>query len=332
MQHFIGIDIGSSNCVAAVCNGVSASEFATFSFNNSVEGIAKFTTWIATQGCKPDSSVICIETCGVYAETVCYHLKSANWNIAAEPPHKIARTMPANSAKTDKTDSQRIARYAARYVDELNFWTPPSKTIEHITTLLALREGYTKQSTALQNQLRSIERKFVRTSLAEEMLTTDITRVKERISEIDTELKRWIDSDDSLKKMFDAIDSVPGIGQSLAIYMIVITDCFRTGYSDKQLAAHLGIAPLDYQSGTSVYQKPRSRGFGHQTIRKLLYLGAMSAANYNKSLNEYYNRLVHAGKNKRLVINNIEYKLISYACAVVRNETVFNKDYVPVFK
>lgn len=332
MQHFIGIDIGSTNCVAAICGGVSASEFATLSFNNTAEGIAKFTSWITTQGGKPKSSVICIETCGVYAETVCYHVKSANWNIAAEPPHKIARTMPANSVKTDKTDAQRIARYAARYVDELNFWTPPSKTIEHITTFLALREGYTKQSTALQNQLHSIERKFVRTSLAEEMFTTDITRVKEQIAEIDTELKRWIDFDDSLKKMFDAIDSVPGIGQSLAIYMIVITDCFRTGYSDKQLAAHLGIAPLDYQSETSVYQKPRSRGFGHQTIRKLLYLGAMSASNYNKSLNAYYNRLVEAGKNKRLVINNIEYKLISYVCAVVRNQTVFNKDYVPVFK
>ncbi len=332
MQHFIGIDIGATNCVAAVCNSVSASEFATFTFTNSVEGIAKFTNWLATQGCKTESSVICIETCGVYAETVCYQLKSANWNIAAEPPHKIARTAQANSAKTDKIDAQKIARYAARFLDQLHFWRPPSQTIEHITTLLTLREGYTKQSTALQNQLKSIERKYVRTSLAEKMLATDITRVKERIIEIDKELKRWIDSDDSLKKMFDAIDSVPGIGQSLAIYMIVITDCFHPGYTDKQLAAHLGIAPLDYQSGTSVYRKARSRGFGHQTIRKLLYLGAMSVAAHNKSFKDYYDRLVQAGKNKRLVINNIEYKLISYACAVVRDETVFDKNYVPVFK
>ncbi len=332
MQHFIGIDIGSSSCFAAVSNGLTPTGLPTLSFDNSAEGVTKFTDWLSSLGCTPKSSVICMESCGVYAETVCYCLISGNWKIAVEPPHKIARSMPANSAKTDISDARRIACYAARYADELHFWTPPSEVIEHVTTLLALREGYTRQSTALQNQLHSIERKYIRTTEAETMLRADIIRFKERIEELDKELKRWIDSDSSLKKMVESVDSVPGIGQTLAIYLLVITDCFRDGYSDRQLSAHLGIAPLDYQSGTSIWRKPRSRGFGHQTIRKLLYLGAMSAATHSKDLRPYYERLVAAGKNKRLVLNNIENKMISIACALVRDETVFSKNYVPTFK
>lgn len=224
MRHFIGIDIGSASCFAAVSNGLTPTELPTFSFDNSAEGVTKFTNWLSSLGCTTESSVLCMESCGVYAETVCYCLIGSNWKIAVEPPHKIARSMPANSAKTDISDARRIARYAARYADELHFWTPPSEVIEHVTTLLALREGYTRQSTALQNQLHSIERKYIRTTEAETMLRADIIRCKERIEELDKELKRWIDSDCSLKKMVESVDSVPGIGQTLAIYLLVITD------------------------------------------------------------------------------------------------------------
>lgn len=328
MQHFIGIDIGSTTCHAAICTGLSGQvEQQPLAFDNTDEGISTFTNYLASQGCCKETSVICMESCGVYAETLCYLLTIAGWQVAVEAPQKVARAMPPNSAKTDSIDAWRIARFAARYCDELHIWRLPSETLELSSTLLTLREGYTKQSTQLQNQLQSIKRKHVRSTFAEKMLEDDIIRLKNHIKELDKEIKRLIDSDGTLKAIFTSIKSVPGVGQTLATYMLIATDCFRNGFNDKKLSAYLGIAPLDYQSGTSVYRKSRSRGFGHQTIRKLLYLGAMSALRNNKCLKAYFQRLVGIGKNKHLIINNIENKIISFICAVVRNGTVFSKNY-----
>ena len=333
MKHFIGIDVGSTECVVAICGGLSAPEAQpSFTFANTIDGISALTNWLKSQGCSVETSIICMESCGVYADSLCYLLTTSKWKVAVEAPLKVARAMPPNSSKTDALDAHRIARYAARFIDELTIWHPPEVSLELSMTLLALREGYTKQSTQLQNQLTSFKRKHIRSKYAEDMLEVDIKRLKDQIKQIDKEIKRLIHSDTSLSEMFKLIKSVTGVGQNLSVYLMLVTDCFRNVVNDKQLAAFIGISPLEYQSGTSVKKKPRSRGFGHRTIRKLLYLGALSAIQFNKKMKAYYERLVGFGKNKHLVINNVENKIIGLICAVVKSGIKYNKEYVPQLK
>ncbi|MFN8359884.1 MAG: transposase [Candidatus Kapaibacterium sp.] len=330
MKHYIGIDVGSTECVAAICSGLSATKpQPSFTFANTTDGITAFTNWLKSQKCSVKTSIICMESCGVYADSLCYLLTTAKWKVAVEAPLKVARAMPPNASKTDALDAHRIARYSARFIDELTIWLPPEASLELSTTLLALREGYTKQSTQLQNQRTSFKRKHIRSPYAENMLADDIKRLKAQIKQIDKKIMLLIRSDKSLSEMFKLIHSVPGVGPNLAVYMMIVTDCFSNGDNEKQLAAFLGISPLEYQSGTSVKKKPRSRGFGHRTIRKLLYLGALSAIQFNKKIKAYFERLVGFGKNKHLVINNVENKIVGLICAVIRSGVKFNKEYVP---
>jgi transposase len=328
MKHYVGIDIGSETCVAAVLATTNDASIPLLTFDNTVKGIREFEKWLVTKNNVSKSAVICMESCGVYAETLCYTLANHGWQIYVEPPHKVRRAMPVNGPKTDELDAQNIARYAIRFTDELHHWQPLPDSMEQVSTLLAMREQYTQQSTALQNQLHSFKRKHIRTKWAETMLARDIARTKEHIKKLDKEIRNLIDSDDSLKTLRKNIESVPGVGTTLAAYLMIVTECFRHGHNSKELCAHVGIAPLDHQSGKSIHRKARSRGFGHNPIRRLLYLGAMSAANNNKHFRDYYARKVSVGKNSHLVINNLENKILSTICAVVRTGSPYTANYL----
>ena len=98
----------------------------------------------------------------------------------------------------------------------------------------------------------------------------------------------------------------------------------------RDIASHLGLSPCKYESGTSVYKRPRSRGYGHSRSRKLLYLAALSLRTHNKDFKYYFLRKVQEGKSKRLVLNNISNRLLRIICAVVRNQQDFISNYKSV--
>lgn len=95
----------------------------------------------------------------------------------------------------------------------------------------------------------------------------------------------------------------------------------------KSLAAFLGICPNEHSSGTSVFRHATSRHFGPSAIRKLLYLAACSVCNHRQSFRAYLARKTKQGKPARLVLNNVENKLIRIMCAVLQSKTAFIENY-----
>jgi len=94
------------------------------------------------------------------------------------------------------------------------------------------------------------------------------------------------------------------------------------------LAAFVGICPIKHESGTSVFSTPTSRHYGPPVLRKLLYLAACSVRTHKKQFQHYFLRKVAEGKHKKLVLNNIQNKLLKIACAVVRSQKPYIPNYV----
>ena len=59
-------------------------------------------------------------------------------------------------------------------------------------------------------------------------------------------------------------------------------------------------------------------------IRKLLYMCAWSACRFNNACHILYNRLVEAGKSKKLALIAVANKLIKQAFACIKNNTIFD--------
>ena len=233
----------------------------------------------------------------VGGEALCYWLHDSGYRLAVEDAARVRRAMPVAGAKTDALDAQRIADYAARFLDELRPWTPSEAVVEQVRTLLTMREQLTRERTAKLNAQRMLARKVVQTPLANRIAGETVAYLKDRITEIDREIKRPTSSHPTIGAAVALLVSVPGVGHLLAAHLVRSSNrtAWRRAASPglwgrSPASAWLGICPLEHESGSSVRRKPRSRGYGPSAIRKLLHMASMRLVSVEGSAHQAYFR------------------------------------------
>jgi len=326
-KYFVGVDIASSTFTVSVGIMPWKVVLEPQEFENTEDGFQSWLDWLARHQILPHQTVVCMEATGVYGEGLAYFAFAKGYRVAVQPPLEVKRAFKPNLRKTDAVDSLQIAEYAGRYADKLGFWLPRNDVLEHIKVLLATREQFVAQNTAHKNSLRAIQRKTVKTPVAEQAHLQMIDFFKKQVQALDLEIQRLIESDPTFKQMLFLLLSVPGVGLLLASHMILLT---QVSLDYKQLNSFLGIAPNEHSSGSSVYGHPTSRHFGPAAIRKLLYLAACSVIAHRDQFRSYFLRKTQEGKPSRLVLNNVENKLIKIICAVLRSNTPFNSNHVSI--
>jgi transposase len=248
-----------------------------------------------------------------------------NYPLAVEPPLRVKRAFPIHGHKNDLTDSQHVAEYAYRFFDELHMWQPPDNVLKQVRTLLKTREQLTKNLSSYQSTLKILKREVVRTPMAEKVYEDLIKELRSVVKEIDKQIIGLMEEHPFFKRKFDLLLSIPGVGLQLASYILVVAQGGERELRSRELATYTGICPYEHRSGTSVYRRPHSKKNGPGSIRKLIYLAALSLRTHQDCFHQYFMRKVAQGKPKKLVINNISNKLLRIICAVMRSD----KPYIP---
>lgn len=326
-KYFIGFDISADDFSASCITSPDNLVFSTQKFLNNIDGSNEFLSLLSKHKIKHPEVIICMEATGVYSENISYLLASKGFTICIEAPYKIKNKTKDSPRKNDFIDALAIAEYAYRYTDKLSPWKPKDEILEQIQVLLSTREHLTVQKTANVNALKTLKHKHYQTPLANQIYEQTISKLKEHIKQIDKEIKHLIDKDDSFKRKVSLAKSVPGVGLLLAANLLVLTKGFTEHTNYKHTAAYSGICPYEQISGTSLHKSPRSRKCGPGKLRKLLYLAALSVRTHNKNFKKYFLRKVAEGKNKRLVLNNIENKLLKLIFAVVNSGVAYTENY-----
>jgi transposase len=326
-RSFVGVDIASASFMACIGTTPWKVTVKPVKFENDEEGFGSFLSWLQEHNLKAESTVVCMEATGVYSEGLAYFLYANGYTIAVEPPLNIQRKFPVNASKTDELDCQYIAEYACRYVDKLSLWKPRAEILEQVKLLLTTRQHFSVQLTGHKNALHAIRRKKVASDLAQQAHQTMLEQLAKQIKAIDQEIRRLIDSDPTFKQTLLLLLSVPGIGLQLAAHLLIH---MQETLDPRTLAAFIGICPLKHESGSSVYSAPTSRHYGPPILRKLLYLAACSVRTHKKQFQQYFFRKLAEGKHKKLILNNIQNKLLKIACAVVRSQQPYISNYVSV--
>jgi transposase len=113
----------------------------------------------------------------------------------------------------------------------------------------------------------------------------------------------------------DLLQSVPGVGPILS--RTLLADLPELGrLSRREIAKLVGVAPLSRDSGTM-----RGRRFvqgGRATVRGVLYMAALVATKRNAVIREFYQRLLRAGKPKKLALVACMRKLLTILNTMVR--------------
>lgn len=319
---YIGIDPAAETFTAARYPDGTPRQF-----DNGAEGIDAFLVWLEDQGLAPETTHLCLENTGVYSELLCYGLHDKNWPLSLIEPVKVWRAFSESRPKTDALDSLKIAEYGMRYRDKLCLWQPNEAIVEQIKVLLATREQLVEHKTALGNTRKALRRKVVQTPTANSTLETTVGHLKDQIKALETEIRRLIKDYPTMAQMVALITTAPGIGLLAAAHLLVLTQGFRERMSYQRLANYLGIAPHAFESGTSVYRRARTRGYGPSMLRKLLHLAARSVCTHKQHYRRYYQRKQAEGKSKKLVLNNVSNKLLRMLCSMIKNKRPYIEGY-----
>ena len=120
---------------------------------------------------------------------------------------------------------------------------------------------------------------------------------------------RWRQKDDLLR-------SVPGVGEQVSVSLLAYLP--ELGALDrKQIAALVGVAPINRDSGTM--RGRRTVWGGRSRVRATLYMGTLVATRYNPVIRVFYQRLLAAGKAKKVALVACMRKLLTILNSMVKS-------------
>jgi transposase len=116
----------------------------------------------------------------------------------------------------------------------------------------------------------------------------------------------------------DLLAAVPGVGRiTVATLLALLPELSRL--DGKAIASLTGTAPFARDSG--LMRGKRTVWGGRQQVRTALYMAALSATRFNPPIRAFHQRLVKAGKPKKLALAAAMRKLIVILNAILRTGT-----------
>jgi transposase len=298
-------DVGIDVCKAWLDVHILPVEIA-IRFPNTKKGHSQLVTLLR----RHEIRRIVIEATGKFHRSVHARLHDAGWHVAIVNPLRARLFAEAigTLAKTDRVDARMLAVMAAMVAPGA---TPPlPENLEDIREIARSREAATAARTALLNQLDGATTDVVRRQIKRQIATA-AAAIKVLATAAVTAIKR----DPEFHRRYEILTSIPGVGDVTAICLIA--NMPELGHIDEKQAGMLaGLAPIACESGQSA-SKRRIRG-GRAVVRTGTYMGALSAIKHNPPLTTFYDRLVAAGKPKKLVIAAVMRKLIVLANTLLK--------------
>ena len=161
-KYFVGLDI-SADFFTVSYYSIDSKNFKTFDdIDNSKNGFDILLSKIESISKEKIDFLFCMESTGVYGESLAHFLYNAGFDLVVENPLKVKKAFGISNKKSDVIDSCRIAEYILRYQDKINLWLPKLEIIEQIRVLLVQREQLNKQKVANSNAKQALDRKHFR--------------------------------------------------------------------------------------------------------------------------------------------------------------------------
>jgi len=253
---------------------------------------------------------IVLEPTGGYETYVVQQLASAKLPVVVVNARQIRQFAQATGklAKTDQIDADVIAHFGEAVKPEIR--PLPDDAHRQLEALVSRRRQLV--------DMRAGEAKRRQTAPAVVHPNIDdvIAFLSKQIDDIDGDLHRLIRQTPAWREADDLLQSVPGVGPVLSATLTALVPELGK-LNRKQIAALIGVAPLNNDSGTRVGK--RTTWGGRAPVRAVLYMAASVARRFNRTIAAVYDRLVGRGKLPRVAIVACMRKLLVILNAISRD-------------
>ena len=323
-EGIIGIDI-SKDSFDVVLRGTGSEQHRVFS--NDQKGFKTLLGWAEKQ---PERVVhICMEATGSYWEGLAEALYQGGYRVSVVNPYQIKRYGDhlLNRNKTDKADASLIAEFCEKDRERLRAWKPFSPEIKALRSMgrrLDELQGMKQQE---QNRLKS----GVTDLVVIESLQENLKQLDAQIKALWKKIKEHVNQHPDLREKQRLLTSIPGIGKLTAIKLIAEIGEIKDFTSASQLAAYAGLAPKQFQSGSSVHKQTRISKQGRTELRRCLYMPAVVASEHNPIVMDLKRRMLASGHVMMEVIVAAMKKLLHLVYGVLKSGKPFDPDYGNLF-
>ncbi len=203
-------------------------------------------------------------------------------------------------AKTDSLDAAVLAHFAEAV-------RPPVRPLrgaetQDLNSLTARRHQVMTMLVSEKNRLSAATTVAVRPRIE-----AHIAWLQRELDDLDKSLRETLRQSPVWREKDDLLRTVPGVGEQLSLTLLAYLPELGT-LDRRQVAALVGVAPFNRDSGT--LRGRRTVWGGRARIRAVLYMGALAASRYNPVIRDFYQRLMAAGKPKKLALTACMRKLL----------------------
>jgi transposase len=257
-------------------------------------------------------TLIVLEATGGFQLPVVGALAAAGLPVVAMNPRQVRDFAKATGklAKTDRIDAQVLAHFADAVRPEVR--PLPDAATRELAILVARRRQLLEMRVAEQNRSRGVPPR-IRAQIREH-----ITWLNRCLAELDREVSQLVRSSPIWRERVDLLRSTPGVGPVLSATMLADLPELGT-LSHKQIAALVGLAPLNQDSGKK--RGKRVVWGGRASVRGALYMATLVATRHNPVIRTFYQRLLATHKPRKLALTACMHKLLTILNAMVRRQT-----------
>ena len=256
--------------------------------------------------------LIVVEATGGYELALVRALVEAGLPVIVVNPRQVRDFAKATGqlAKTDAIDAQVLALFAARVQPTLR--PHPTPATQELAALLARRRQLVEMLTAEKHR-RGQAPAAVRPGIQ-----AHVDWLTQQVTTLDDDLTTTIRQSPVWQEQEDLLQSVPGVGPVMS--RTVLADLPELGtLTRRQIAALVGVAPLNRDSGT--WRGARTCWGGRAPVRTALYMATLVATRCNPVIRQAYQALCARGKKRKVALVACMRKLLTILNAMLKHRT-----------
>ena len=281
--RYIGIDVSKAQVDVAV--RPTGQRWAA-SYNET--GIGELVSQIVDIG----PAMVLLEATGGLEVPLVAALAAAALPVVVVNPRQVRDFARATGtlAKTDSLDAAVLAHFA----DAIRPSVRPLRDAETqvLNSLAARRHQVLTMLVSEKNRLGTA------ISAVRPRIEAHIAWLEQELNDLDEGLRQTLRRSPVWREKDDLLRTVPGVGEQVSLTLLAYLPELGT-LDRRQIAALVGVAPFNRDSGTL---RGKRAVWGRARVRAILYMGAMVASRHNPVIRDFYQKLLAAGKPKKVAL------------------------------
>jgi transposase len=256
--------------------------------------------------------LIVLEATGGLESPIASELAIAGLAVAVINPRQARDFAKALGvlAKTDQVDALVLARFAEAIKPEVRA-LQDSKVIA-LDSVLTRRRQLVDMITAESNRYAQAPDKIAK------QIAKHLNWLNKRLEEADDDLDDAIRQSPLWQAKAHLMMSIPGVGRVTATTLLAALPELGQ-LSRREISALVGVCPFNRDSGG--HRGRRVIWGGRASVRAVLYMAALAASRHNPMIKAFYQKLLAAGKMKKVALVACMRKLLVILNAMVKSNT-----------